>query len=115
MFQFTYLFALLGASSFCLTIVYARLVEDALDHELNEPVVLGAAAQWMSGIGGFPVARQKLLHQRIDLAKALHPRVAWIPILVLQIVGEPRQREQQTQIVVLVLGRCHFLQLTEDL
>lgn len=111
--QNAHLFALLGARCLGLAIVDARLVQNALDDELYEPVVPGHRHR-IARIRALPVARQKLLHQRIDLAKALDPGVARIPVLVLEVIREPGQGEQQTETAILVLARGELLDVAED-
>lgn len=69
----------------------------------------------MSWIGALPVPGEKLLHQWMHLPKALNPGVARIPILVLEVIGEPRKGQQQAQAAVLLLGRSDLLEIAQDL
>lgn len=69
----------------------------------------------MSRIGALPVPGQKLLHQRVHLSKALHSRIAGVPILVLEMVGEPRERQQKAQAAVLLFRRRHLLEIAQNL
>ena len=69
----------------------------------------------MSGVGALSVTRQKLLDQRVHLAEALNSRVARIPILILQVVREPRQRQQQAQAAVLLFRWRDLLEVAQYL
>lgn len=87
--QNDYLFALFRAGSFRLAVIHAGLVQNAFDDELYEPVIL-RRGDWMRRIDGLSVAGQELLHQRVYLAETLYPGVAGVPVLVLQVIGQPR-------------------------
>lgn len=69
----------------------------------------------MRGVNALSVTRQELLHQGMHLPEALHPGVAGVPVLVLQVIRQPRQREQQTQAAVLLLGGCDLLKIAQHL
>ena len=108
------MFALLGAGSFGLAVIDARLVQNPLDYQLYQPIVFRGGDR-VSRIGALPVPGQKLLHQRVHLPEALNPGVARIPILVLEVVGEPRKGQQQAQAAVLLLGRGDLLEIAQNL
>lgn len=95
-----------------MAVINTGLVQDALDDELNEAVVLRRGDR-MRGVDALPVTRQEFLHQRMHLPETLYPGVAGIPVLVLQVVRQPRQGEQQTQTAVLFLGRSDLLKVAQ--
>lgn len=69
----------------------------------------------MRGVDTLPVARQELLHQGMNLAETLHPSVAGVPILVLQMIRQSRQSKQQAQAAVLFFGGRDFLKVAQHL
>lgn len=101
---------LLRPGRFRLAIIHARFVEDPLDEQLHEAVVLGALGHDAAAL---LVARQEGLHQRVHLAEALHARVARVPLLELHVVRDAGQRQQQTQVRVLLFRRRELLEIAE--
>ena len=77
---------------------------------MNQPVVGGL--QWRAILDGF-VVRQKLLDQRVDLLEAADAGAGRVPVAVVGVVDQFRQRQQQTQVIVDILGRAVLFQLRQ--
>lgn len=57
--------------------LHAALVEDSLQHQLEESLLAGLE----SCLAQLPVCRDELCHHGAGLLKTLHPGRAWVPIL----------------------------------
>lgn len=76
-----------------LTVIHAGLVQDALNDELDQPVVLGARVR--VGVRDLPITRKEFGDEWVHFAETLHARVARVPVLVLEVIGEARQGQQE--------------------
>ncbi|TNN36625.1 hypothetical protein EYF80_053203 [Liparis tanakae] len=89
----------------------AALVEDALDEQLEQPVPAGPEAR----LAQLPVRGDELGHHGAGLFEAMDARRARVPVFELSVGGEARQREQEAQLAVVVLGGTALLQAVEAL
>ena len=86
--------------------LHAALVQDALDEQLEEAVPAGPEAR----LAQLAVGGDELGHHGAALLEAVDARRAGVPVLELGVVGEPRQREQQTQLAVVLPAGAVVLQ-----
>ena len=89
--------------------LHAALVQDALDEQLEEAVAAGPEAR----LAQLAVGGDELGHHGAALLEAVDARRAGVPVLELGVVGEPRQREQQTQLAVVLPAGAVVLQGVE--
>lgn len=94
-----------------LTELHAALVEDPLDEQLEEAV----AARPEASLAQLPVRGNELCHHGAGLFEAVHACRARVPVLELGVVGEAGQREEETQLAVVLLGGTALLQTVEAL
>lgn len=94
-----------------LTELHAALVQDPLDEQLEEAV----ATRPEAGLAQLPVRGNELGHHGAGLLEAVHACRARVPVLELGVVGEAGQREEETQLAVVILGGTALLQTVEAL
>lgn len=89
--------------------LHAALVQDPLDEQLEEAVPAGPEA----GLAQLPVGGDELGHHGARLLEAVDARRARVPVLELAVVAEARQREEEAQLAVVLLGGAELLQAVE--
>lgn len=92
-----------------LTEFYAALVEDPFDQQLEEAVPAGPEAR----LAQLPVCGDELGHHGAGLLETVDPSSTGIPVFELGVVREPRQRQEEAQLAVVLLGRADLLQVVE--
>lgn len=99
------------AAAHYLTELHAALVQDPLDEQLEEAV----ATRPEASLAQLPVRGNELGHHGAGLFEAVHACRARVPVLELGVVGEAGQRQEETQLAVVLLAGTALLQTVEAL
>lgn len=89
----------------------ATLVQDAFDQKLEEAVGAGAKPR----LAQLPIGGDELRHHAAGLLETLDACRAGVPVFKLSVVGEARQRQEKTELTVIVFGWTKLFQSMETL
>lgn len=109
--QKNFLLADLFSGGFALAEFNAAFVQYSLDEELEQTV----SASLETGFAQFAVRRDEISHHGAGFLEAVDAGRTGVPVLEFGMVGEAREREEQTEFAVVFFGRAELFQGMEGL